>query len=79
MSEVAYTAVTGRLARALQDYPPLVPTALLTAAKDALEQLVAEAPSPSEPEDEMLLTGDPIADEWERAVARGETPNFEAT
>ena len=28
--------------------------------------------------DEPMLTGDPVADEWERAIARGEIPDLEA-
>jgi hypothetical protein len=28
--------------------------------------------------DEPILTGDPVADEWERAIARGEVPDLDA-
>lgn len=28
--------------------------------------------------DEPVFTGDPVADEWERAIARGEIPDFDA-
>jgi hypothetical protein len=28
--------------------------------------------------DKPVLTGDPVADEWERQIARGATPDFDA-
>lgn len=73
MEHAVYLA-TGRLARPADQYPLMVANAILFHSEDAQDALKAAAQR-NDP-DAPKRTGDELADEWERQIARGELPDW---
>ena len=79
---------TGRLPKALEDYPPLVIYALFLHDDDMLDELHDAADEWEEGRgfqsrhrrsfdpDRPVDTGDPVANEWEKEIAEGRLPDW---
>jgi hypothetical protein len=79
--EVLHYRATGRLAKPAHDYPLGTLLALLTEQKSAADlaeqqETFGEAPHWTE-EPEIVTTGDPLVDKWERELAMGQTPDLD--
>ena len=71
---------TGNPRHPLDEYHPLVLNALMNKMDEEVEAAGHRADEEERAHlasyDGPLLTGDPIADEWERSIARGEEPDW---
>lgn len=77
MLELALLVRTGKLNRPVDDYPETIAynlmfhqDRLIKAQEEFIDEL-AEREG-----DVVRSTGDPVADEWERQLARGELPDW---
>lgn len=75
--ELAHIIRTGRLARPIEDYPDVVAYLLMFKAEDLIrlqDQLIEKYAETDW--ERVRSTGDEVADEWEKQLARGELPDW---
>jgi len=82
VAEVLWAVNTGRPARSIDDYDLTTLAALtveLDTAKKEWERMSHEADIRhwTSPAPEIVDSGDPLIDKWERAIAEGRVPNLD--